>query len=231
MAIQLETCEHGIIVRVRDSAGTIRSKIVDPEDVANVLAKRSKMDTGLLPRNTRYYARQEKQRHVIVLEVPEHIRRIDYAGVAGHFDVPIPYTCFFIVFNADQSGGGGLTYSITGTCLYVTQGPILDNDTVLYTFPYGNVFHGGSVCWGSVPPPVITSLTDLAVVPELILGSRFNSDLSAGTFTAFDDPDVPGIRVDRSEHLLRYLNGKTSFKYDILLRAGTFGEILRRSNS
>ncbi len=224
MAIQMETCEHGIIVRFRDGNGAIQSKIVDPEDVADALAKRSKMDTGLLPRNTRYYARLANYQ-LLVLELPEHICRIEYAGLSTPFDVPVPYLCFFIRFFLDSTTS---TYRVLNTNLYAAYGPVLDNDTSLYKFPYGNVYPNGNVCWGSVPPIETASIAELSAVPNAILSSKFNGDLSAGNFIDFADPENNGIHISLSEHLLRYLHGKTSFKYDVLLYYASFGAVLKQ---
>lgn len=223
MAIQLETCEHGIIVRFRDGAGSIQSKIVDPKDVVDALASRSKLDTGLLPRNTRYYARLANYQ-LIVLEMPEHICRIAFSGAGTPFDVPMPYLVFFIKF---VSSADSTCYNVVHTSLFAAYGPVLDSNTMLYRFPFGNVFPGGQVCWGSLPVIETPSLAELAIVPTTILSSKFNSDLSLGNFNPFPDPDVPGAQISRSEHLLRYLHGKPEFDYDILLSRATFGSILK----
>lgn len=223
MAIQLETCEHGIIVRFRDGAGSIQSKIVDPKDVADALASRSKLDTGLLPRNTRYYARLSNH-ELIVLELPEHICRIDFSGAETPFDIPMPHLVFFIKFVSDVASA---QYKVVHTSLFAAYGPVLDSSTMLYRFPFGNVFPGGQVCWGSLSPIIVPSLAELAIVPAAILNSKFNSDLSLGNFNPFPDPEVPGGQISRSEHLLRYLHGKPEFNYGILMQRATFGSILK----
>lgn len=220
MTIQLELKDYGIIVKQTDPSGIVRSKIVDAHDVARALADKVRIDTGILPRNTRFFSRTTRGFDVFV-ELPEHTRRIEYSHITEEFIVPMPYTCFIMRCTEDDN-----EIRISEVFLFVLHGPILSTSTMLYRFPFGNVFSGGSVCMGSVPYPTVEATADLSVIPELILSSKFNGDLSIGNFTTFVDPDS-NLDIFRSEHLAQYLKGKKAFPYDILIAEGRIENYIR----
>lgn len=224
MNMILEINDYGIVVKTQEN-GVINSKIVDPEDIARALANQVKIDTGILPRNTRYYAKKDNG-GVIVLEMPEHTRRIEHSRVGESYIVPMPYTCFVIFYHTNNDRYSD-TYYVYQTFLFATMGPILDSSTVLYRFPFGNVGSNGLVCWGTVQMPTVSSLSELSIVPELLLGSKFNGDLGAGSFMEFEHPDNPNVRIFQIAHLMRYLDGKDSFPYEILVRNGILKDVLK----
>lgn len=230
MSIQLETSEFGIIVRYRDRDGAIHSKIVDPKDVADAFASRATMNTGLMPRNTRYYIRLANK-EVIALEVPEHLGVISYPLLEKEFSVPIPNLVFFIEFV--QIGANG-KLRIINTKVFASMGPVLSVDSMLYKFPYGNTYANGDVCWGQTADfSNLTSTVDLSIVPMTLLLSDFSSDLSTGKITPFTYMkevtcgESIEINVLTSEHLLQYLDGEGVFPYKVLRKESSFGAILR----
>lgn len=222
MSLQFEIKDYGIIVKKTDATGIVQSKIVDPEDVARALANKVKMDTGILPRNTRLFSRHSGG-CMLVIELPEHIRRIEHSLLNTAFDIPMPYTCFII--NCSESENEITTFNVK---LFALHGPIVDSNTIVYRFPFGNVYHPGNVCMGSVSYPIVNRLAELSIIPEIILSSKFNGDLSSDAFTAFDDPSNKDIRIFRCEHLLNYLNGSKSFPYQILIPSGNIGNHINK---
>lgn len=220
----MEFCDDGLMIKYKDSNGTVQTKLVDVEEFGRALSQQLRVDTGLLPRNTRYFSRTATT-ETLVLEKPYFIGDITY-GESQVFTVPIPHTVYFLQFRTDSAGNRDLVNS----ALFVTRGPIANMDTPLSFFPYGNIYADGRICWGTVRLPRFPSLSDASGIPNLLLSSNFNGDLSRNVFTPFTDEEND-IEVNRSEHLMRYLNGKDVFPYSCLRDVGSFRATLRRYTS
>lgn len=218
----MELLDEGVKVSYNDSSGATITKIVDPDDLAIALAKQSRMDTGLLPRNTRYYVKSE-QYEIIVLEVPAHLRDIYFTG-GNRYRVTMPPTVH--ILNIRNNNSTGTSKSLVSSSLFVTKVPIVDHSTQLFKFPFGNVYASGNVCWGSIKKPTYGNLAMFSAIPELLFSSTFNGDLGGNTFTPFED-EQNGITISGASGLITYLNGKPDFPYDILIPHMRFGEALR----
>lgn len=54
---------------------------------------------------------------------------------------------------------------------------ILKDKSIVYHYPYSNVYHDGRICFGTNVLPKIEKLTDLSAIPELFLSGIQNDDL------------------------------------------------------
>lgn len=221
MSLTMELLDDAIKVTYEDESGAINSKLVDPGDLSAALAQQTRVETGLLPRNTRMYTRSEGS-ETVAIEFPAHIRTVFFQGQP--FKIPIPDTLHILhIVSRDNF----TTRELSGSSLFALKVPLVSMDTPVFRFPFGNVYYGGDVCWGSVRRPVYRNLYLFSAVPELFFSSNFNGDLDTGNFVPFDDTDN-NLPVVRGSHLMRYLNGKEEFPVDVLIPSGSLKDVLRR---
>ena len=226
--ITMKTYPGGIEVSYVDNSGATITKIIDPEELAAALSAQSKLTTGILPLGTRGYWRSNAKEYAIY-QIPEHIRKISYLDNKT-FTVPIPDLIFFIALNVSDTA----VRQLSQIALFATKGLDYTDDTPLYCFPYGNVWHEtGNICWGSVNIPTMNSIRGVISIAETFLGSVFNGHLDENVFIPFDDPNKGAngtpIRVSRGTHLMRYLDGVGVFPQDVLKASGlTCKDIERR---
>lgn len=94
---------------------------------------------------------------------------------------------------------------LTDAQVGVNTNTLLRDKSIVYHYPYSNVYPDGKICFGSNVLPKIKKLTDLSMVPELFLSGIQNDDLYA---TANDSGMV-------LRELLELLDG-ANFDYSIL---------------
>lgn len=222
MSIKMELVPDGLIVEYPDSCGSTVHKIVDLDDFALTLAKQVKVDTGLLPHGTRFYRKSGKVEY-LVLEVPFHIR--DFFTKDDHsYIVPMPPTLH--ILRLDLSEGDVRTLS-KSMCFSIKE-PVTSLNSLLYTFPYGNVSGSGDVCWGGVRVPSFASLSQFQVVPELLFSSKFNGDLDFGTFQSFTTPAPESKIITRGSQLAVHLHKVPQFPRHILTQSLTLAQAIGR---
>ncbi|WP_193774770.1 hypothetical protein [Vallitalea guaymasensis] len=78
----------------------------------------------------------------------------------------------------------------------------------LYTYPFGNVYSNGDICWGGNLLPNLTTLKDIDDVVRLFFCSKTNNDLY----------NINNTKLKKSQDkLIKYLVGKKIFPTDILV--------------
>jgi hypothetical protein len=202
-------------------------KIIDPEDFASAMANQSKVETGLLPANARYFA-SNGQLSTIILETKPHVRKLYI--LREHLDVPIP-GCLMQVTTVNEKSSNK---SISQTYFHCYTDPVLSRNTELYRFPFGNVFSDGRICWGSVVLPKLAELYQLGALPELFLNTTFNGHIDTGIFNPFSKEvgDVT-VTINRGIQLAKHLatTQAATFPNDVLRKAGyTLGEFIKSSS-
>lgn len=222
--VVMEFIADGIKVSYDGANGSTIQKIIDPESLVDALSKQVKFETGLLPKGTKYFKHMEN-RDLIAIEYPAHIRQIQFRG-GQSFTLPIPTTVHFISLIMQ-----GNHYSFGGSKCFCLVQPLISPATDLYTFPYGNVGNsGGDVCWGSIRLPDIKELPGVLAYVDTFFSSVFNGDLGDHTFHPFHYTAENGVEVDvnHAARLMAYLNGKTEFPVDKLIRASDFKSVISR---
>lgn len=67
---------------------------------------------------------------------------------------------------------------VNETRVFAVKDKYVGADTVLYNFPFGNVYNGGNICWGSNTLPLISGVNEvLNKVILLFYSAETNSDL------------------------------------------------------
>jgi len=226
MTITIELQESSVLVAFKDANGATISRIVDPAELSAALANQLQLDTGLIPRGTRYYVRKDTC-SILVLETPPHFRYINFVG-NQQFKVPVPPLLFVIRLAKSDSQ----RFLIRGSCCFALKEALVDHTTMLFNFPFGNVHGGGAICWGSVTLPPLPDLSSASIIPESMLSSTFNGDLGTGMFTPFRElVEGTDINVATSGSLLRHLHEKDTFPYDILTPYKNFETVLKENSN
>lgn len=211
LTINIDPLE-GIFIEEKQANGSSTRKYVNFEDIEEIFKRNINLDTGILPRNTIYYAR-ENGNHIVVLQRDPEKTEISYhkrgSSEVKKYTVPTPYSIFGFVVKERR---------IVESFLVASQMPILEMTTQIYQFPFGNVFGDFRICWGRQTLPSIRSPRFLAGLPSLFYAAPFNGDLSDGIFQGYHN----------LEHLFEEINGREMFPYNTLLPAGTFEDFLRQ---
>lgn len=101
-----------------------------------------------------------------VLIVPEGLRPFYYMDEI--FMIPFPVLVFyFMVLD------GRMTFS---KCYAMKKGSVTE-DSILYHYPFGNVYDDGKICWGKNKLPEIKRMKELETLVSLFFGSPTNNDL------------------------------------------------------
>lgn len=212
MAITLEINEAQIIMSTINTSGGKVLKILDPEDVAATMANQAKIETGILPANTRSYA-TNGQLASLLLDIKPQMRRL-WVLEKRECDVPLPGCLMMLTVLTTETNK-----RVTGSYLYSYKDVVITPQTQLYMFPYGNVFGDGRICWGSVPIPPTPHLYQMGVIPDTFLNTHFNGHLAGSIINPFrelandhDETATNGCQL--AIHLAT--NNITQFPYDVL---------------
>lgn len=221
MGITLEFCEYGVLVTDTQSNGVVVQKIVDPKEFVAGLSKFNNLSTGLIPPNTKYYMCAEGE-EVLYLEYPPSIREVTFTNgdKLNTYVVPVPGLLLILRTARGEDGH----YGVYKSKLFAIKRPILSMDDPLFRFPFGNVGADGNICWGRAALPRVQSLLGYNGAIDMFFNSIFNGDLGDNCFLDFTVTNDTGKedRIFAPEQLLRFLDGKRFFDYDILVSSGTF---------
>lgn len=151
--------------------------------------------SGLLPPGTVFYA-VSRGDEIIAIEVPKHRRKIKVLHPYGYnfhasevtdllkfneshtrdsivSEVPVRLPSLLFIFRLR-------TNTTFRSEVYALSEPLTSLDQRLYTFPLGNVYSDGTICWGDVPIATANNTLSLGSAPYLFLDSKFNEDLDRG---------------------------------------------------
>lgn len=160
-------------LQVKDDDGKVTSKVITFSEYINLLYE-SQEATSALQRIGRLphgyfdgaiHPTQDKTfRCVIVL--PRTQMPVVYQGT--EYIVPFPSLVFFFVVDTGR---------ITDSKLWALKDENPSENSMLYAYPFGNVYDTGQICWGSNQLPDVTCMKDLDAVVSLFFGSSTNDDL------------------------------------------------------
>lgn len=191
-------------------------KYINYEDLEEIFKQNIKIDTGILPRNCIYYARQDRG-YLAVLQVDPQQLDILYHGRRSSevlkYKVPIPYV-YFAYLVRDRR--------VVDSYCISSKYPVLEKTTQMYTFPYGNVFDDFRICWGRQVLPEIPNPRYLADLPDLFFAAPFNGDLSENRFVGFN------YENNNLGHFFSDLNGRAMFPHNKLIENCTFEDFLNK---
>lgn len=138
---------------------------VDPAQIALALSAKVGFDTGLLAGNT-LLVRCEGVKKTVVEYRPPGKTGLYFDGSETPLRAPLPGMLMIRVTAEDKSP----QYQV-----YAVKRRPDSLDTPLFHLPLPNVFHSGSICWGSVPVVSEAALKGSSLADDwaVFLGSRF----------------------------------------------------------
>lgn len=149
----------------------------NPEELLNVLKTGAVFSTGILPANTRFFAKRGSS-IVLILELPPMRRTILLVGNAKVESVPLPGAVYISKLSQDNTG----VYRQIDCRLWAIQSAgITSFDQKLFRYPTPNTGTGGNICWGSQGDHAFT-MRSLAGVEQLVrayFASIFNHHMWA----------------------------------------------------
>lgn len=203
-------------IYIEEGEGLRRSKkYVNVEDLRSILMEHMRLETGILPDFCKYYLNTDGKT-IMVLQTPAKKREILYHGRGSRsveeMTVPFPHVIFGVCLEGS---------TVRQVLIYASKTPIVNNDTRLARFPFGNVWEDGRVCWGNTSIPSINNINQAITVPNLFFQAPFNGDLSENAFRGYSSSND-------LTNLLRSLRNEDYFDTRILHDSITVGELIDR---
>ena len=148
-------------------------------------------------------AYQDNKNFMILLQVPAEIFIVEYCG--NKYSIPFPSLLFSIkVINGKA----------TETNVFAVKDVKASKNTVLYHFPFGNVYDNGKICWGGNSLPAINSPLESTIIPRLFYSAPTNSDL----WNAEKRLDVSIVKCEPVlSKIYEALHNKKTFPLDALM--------------
>lgn len=218
-------------VEVREKKGTLeRVKTISLQSLADALITDFKLDSGMLPPGCRRYVRGDKNDYILV-EFPEQKHEVKYGDHT--YKAVVPWTIFAITLERRP----GEIRQPRDIRIYAAKGPIVDDNTQLFFFPFSNVYYDDRVCWGSGRDPFgmqYKSLLGISGILELFYSSKFNSDLDGGRYTSIRvlKADLRGelkpTQISGTANLFEHLATVDKFPVEVLKPHIKVREVLDR---
>lgn len=163
-SLSLDFYSYGVLLRKREG-DAVTEFAVDPAQIALALSAKAGFDTGLLTGNT-LLVRCEGVKKTVVEYRPPGKTGLYFNGSETPLRVPLPGMLMIRVTAEDKSP----QYQV-----YAVKRRPDSLDTPLFHLPLPNVFHSGSICWGSVPVVSEAALKGSSLADDwaVFLGSRF----------------------------------------------------------
>lgn len=202
--------------------GITAQKTVSIDDLAASLSANHQINTGILPKGTRYFGGSGSN-FTICAEAAPRVRNIvfDYYArrraaeskgedyQASNIAIPFPTCLFMFVVK------GGRLRTSKVVCVKQTLNTM--NDRV-YRFPFGNTFQDGRVCWGDNELPKFEKPMDAVAIMALFFDAPFNGDLLDGkTVSAIKDGKTS---IPDALALIKHIEGKEKFPEEALYDLG-----------
>ena len=209
LTIKIKAGSANASVSLAEHGGQSVHKSVAIDDLISTLTSSHKMNTGILPRSTRFF-NGTASKYRIGLETIPRIRNfsmwsrsVESNGKPKILQIPFP-PCLFVF---DVSGR-----KLIMTKVFALQALLSTENDDLYSFPFGNIYDDNKVCWGTAKLPAIQNPMNLISVISVFLDSNFNGDL----FHLHGIKTETGDRIDDFWSFIKYLDKKPVFPGDFL---------------
>lgn len=159
-----------------------------------------------------------------------HTTDYAYPGYIIEFTkIPLPKILFTTILG--ERGSAEKYYFIRKCYIHAIQDEVLSPNTNVYSFPFGNLYEDGSVCWGdNVFEPATNLLFLDNVLTKYFTATPFNNDLDPRD--GYDNlRSMLSIRVLTTLNLYKYLSRQYSFPGELFscLRAPeTYSDFIDR---
>lgn len=211
--LSIQMHDDGRIRMSREEEGQLQKvKYVAVQDLIEAFRDQT-MSSPILPLGTIQYWRGP-QHDTLSIYTPAHLRHMSLCGVE-YQHMPIPATIFvFEMYRGEDS------LFLGNSAVFVTTTEFRGPQTLLYKFPFGNVFDDCRICWGEVSHS-LQSVYQAGSLVDLFLGSNFNTDL-LGHFprNLWENSEEPELVM-----LWRQVAGQNKFPQEWLLNVGEYGGI------
>ena len=190
-----------------DEKGRKNSKMVEMGSLLKAFQK-SVVETGELTPigeipfgyyNGAVGIRNNKLKADIVTVLPASMQMMQYENT--QYDVCVPSLVFS--FHVDKG-------RLEKTRVFVLKDDKPTGNSVLYRYPFGNVYDDGRVCWGSNVFPDILEIKRLEMVMTLFIQSPCNSDL-------YKSEKCIGVKDIPLRELFDQLHNKQDFPEEYLM--------------
>ena len=195
-AVFKEQEPNAVTVTTENSAGKGSQRVITPQQFIDILLNATDEEKAL-PRIGRIpegfydgYTDSRRGVHEAIMYIPAGVRPLLFIGSDEPLIVPFPVLVFYFRTKMGK---------VTVSKVFAAKDEKLTENTVLYSYPFGNVHDDGRICWGGNVLPDIKQLTDFEKLVEMFLGSETNNDLYR---------NVGGVT---QEQLLAKLKGKKFF--------------------
>lgn len=141
----------GKLILAATSSGKRLERVVDLTEVSSLLTDAARIESGILPPNTRL-CRMTDTGAVLAVEVPVAKYRVSikhdsyYMSREQMFvdEVPLPAALF--IFRASKNRDGG--YNLNSGSIYALKSRLKTEQDELFLYPAPNVQPGQTICWG-----------------------------------------------------------------------------------
>lgn len=133
----------------------------------------------------------------VIVSVPAKVAPFQYFDSV--YLIPFPRLVFYFAYEDGAK---------RRACCFAAKDDVLSKDTVLFHYPFSNVYESGEICFGRNQVPKCKSLSDVDDVVRLFYAAPSNNDLWK---TEYCKDKYPALRV-----FLDSLNGKETFPSELL---------------
>lgn len=208
--VTLSFYSYGILMRKQTESGYVEYA-VDASQVAQALAAKIVLDTGILSEDTLLIQREG------VREVVVSFRKAQKSGIwlersSEPLRIPLPPLVLIRVSNGNSSN-----YS-----LFAVKKRPNSLDEPLFNAPLPNIYSSGSICWGNVRLNT-PKTANLAEDWRLLLGSAFGNHSLNGKSIRYPS--------DIRQHLLALQDKRIYPKRDLVATKKTLGQVLEKGTT
>lgn len=210
MTIRLASTSSEAHVSIVGEDGTVEQKTISVDELIAQLTSSQRISTGILPRGTRFY-RGHASDYFIAVELIPKKRKLLVTKADNKLEgknVPVP-RCLFVARILNKC--------LNRSWLFALKQPFSNMNDLIFSFPFGNVYEKGLICWGNAKIPPIKKPLDLVSVIATFFDSPFNGDLSESNYAFISPPIVPDeYEVVELRTLIKYLDGMDEFPENML---------------
>ena len=163
----------------------------------------SNKNWGGIPDGLIDIAYQDESNFLALLQVPAELFIVQYCG--EKYSIPFPSLLFAVKVVGQR---------VTGTRVYAVKDTKVTSESVLYHYPFGNVYADGHICWGGNSLPTVEGVKDAFKVPQIFYSAPTNSDL----WKSEERVDIEKLGNEPIlSKVYAFLNGQKEFPLDALM--------------
>lgn len=203
-----------VTLQVESDDGEVKKKVISfrtyVEYINSIATENNGIRLGRMPRGFFDGSIVDNKNYKVVVVIPKQRTPLFYSDT--HFEVPYPDLAFFY-----QVEKGKVTYSKVFALKTVTE------ESMLYHYPYTNVYDDGRICWGCNHLPECNSLADVDMLTSLFFSAKCNDDL----FTPRKMLRNCDMYTGNVRAYLQKVSENDAFPEEFLLETGkTLGDLL-----